>query len=92
MEATTRLMYTWELIDEANKLDDTNEMKPLILKSLGVSQKYNRPGGFFGARAMDRLPITALMHRSNAQLMLENLDNDEMKIKFKTIYENYIVS
>lgn len=90
MEATNRLMYTWELIDEANKLDETNEMKPLILKSLGVSQKYNKPCGFFGARDTTRLPITAVCHRNNAQLMLENLDNDEMKIKFKKIYENFV--
>lgn len=81
-------MYTWELIEEANKLEDSNSMKPLILKSLGVSQSYNRPQGFFGPRVLTRMPLTAMMHRSNAQVMLENIDNEEIQTKFKQIYEN----
>jgi len=90
MEATTRLMYTWELIEEANKLEDTNNMKPLILKSLGVSQKLNKGQGLFGPRVHTRTPISALMHRSNAQVMLENIDDETTQIKFRQIYENFV--
>jgi len=88
MEATNRLMYTWELIKEADKLDDSNNMKPLILKSLGVSQKLNKGQGLFGVRVHTRTPISAMMHRSNAQVMLENLNDEKLQLTFRQIYEN----
>ena len=91
MESTIRLMYTWELIEQANKLDESNNMKPLILKSLGVSQKLNKGQGFFGPRVHLRTPISAMMHRSNAQVMLENINDEKTQLKFREIYENLVM-
>lgn len=87
MESTIRLMYTWELIEQANKLDESNNMKPLILKSLGVSQKLNKGQG----RVHLRTPISAMMNRSNAQVMLENINDEKTQLKFREIYENLVM-